>query len=112
MPVWIVARFGIRSATSAAMRSSSSVGRRGGHLDERVVGLAPADDLADVHLVAPERPGHLLVGFEEEPGPADERGDVVGVEPEAEVAVAVGRRRRRDDQRVGGARRGGCRASR
>ena len=89
MPVWIVARFGIRSATNAAMRSSSSADGAGGHLDEGVVRLAPPHDLADVDLVAAEGARHPRVGLEEEPGPPDERGDVVGVQTEAEVPVAV-----------------------
>ena len=97
MPVWIVARFGMRSATKAAMRSSTSDARRR-HLDQRVVGLHPAHDLADVDLVATERARHRGVAFEEEPRPPDERGDVVRVEAEAEVPVAVGRRRRGEHQ--------------
>ena len=91
MPVWIVARSGIRSATNAAMRSSSSVRGGGGDLDERPVDLDPAEHLADVDLVASERARLLGVGLEEEAGAADERGGVVGVDAEAEVAVPIGR---------------------
>ena len=78
-------------------------GCRWDHLDQGVVGLAPSDDLADVHLVSPEGAGHAWVGLQEEPSSPDERGDVVRVQPEAEVSVAVGRRRCRDDQWIGGA---------
>ena len=39
------------------------------HLDQRAVGLDPAEHLADVDLVAPERAGHLLVDLEEEAAP-------------------------------------------
>ena len=68
-------------ARPRSRRSCVGLGRRRrGDLDQRVVGLGPADDLADVDLVAPERPRHLLVGLEEEPGAPDERRDVVGVE--------------------------------
>ena len=48
--------------------------------------------------------GICAVGFEEEPGPADERRDVVGVESEAEVAVAIGRRCGGEHERIGRAR--------
>ena len=37
------------------------------HLDERIVGLGPPHDLADVDLVATERARHLVIRFEEEP---------------------------------------------
>ena len=74
--------------------------RRRGHLDERPVDLDPAEHLADVDLVAAERPRLLGVGLEEEAGAADERGGVVGVDPEAEVAVPIGPRGRGEDERV------------
>ena len=48
-------------------------GLRRGELDERPVDVNPAEDLADVELVASERARHLGVGLQEEPGPADER---------------------------------------
>ncbi len=43
------------------------------HLDQRVVGFAPARDLADVDLVLAERPRELRVGLEEERHLADQR---------------------------------------
>ena len=100
MPVWIVAPFGMRSATKAAIRSSISVRCGGRHLDERVVDLDPTEHLAHVHLVPAERPRHLGVRLQEEPGPTDERRHVVGVQAQAEVAVAIGQRRRRQHQRI------------
>ena len=63
--------------------------RRRCDLEQRSVDLAPAGDLGDVQLVAPERPRHLRVRFEEEPGSSDERRGVVSGDPEAEVAVTV-----------------------
>ena len=71
-------------------------------LDQRIVRLTPPDDLGDVDLVASERAGHLPIGFEKEAGSPDERRDVVGVQPEAEVAMTVRRRRRGQHQRVTG----------
>ena len=91
MPVWIVASSGIRSAIErrdAIVELGTWWGR---HLDERAVDLDPPEDLADVDLVASERPRLLDVRFEEEAGPPDERGGVVGVDAEAEVAVAIER---------------------
>ena len=43
------------------MRRSASPTAAGAHLDQRVVGLGPADNLADVDLVAAERARHLLL---------------------------------------------------
>ncbi len=60
-------------------------------LDERAVRPAPPFDLADVELVAAERARHVFGDLEEEPGPPDEAGRVVGRDAEREVAVAVGR---------------------
>ena len=60
-------------------------------LDQGPVGPAPACDLADVELVASERPRHVVGDLEEEPGPPDEARRVVGGYAEREVAVSVGR---------------------
>ena len=76
-----------------------AVGRR--HLDERAVDLDPTDHLAHVDLVATERPRHLGVRLQEEPGPTDERRHVVGIQAQAEVAVAIGRGCRRQHERIG-----------
>ena len=76
-----------------------AVGRR--HLDERAVDLDPADHLAHVDLVATERPRHLGVRLQEEPGPTDERRHVVGIQAQAEVAVAIGRGCGRQHERIG-----------
>ena len=74
--------------------------RRRRYLDQRPVDLDPAEHLADMDLVAPERAWLLDVGLEEESGAPDERGGVVGVDSEAEVAVPIGRRRGGEDERV------------
>ena len=73
MPVCSVARSGIRSATCAAIAVVELGPRRRADLDQRAVDVDPAEHLADVDLVAPERARHLGVGLEEEPGPPDER---------------------------------------
>ncbi len=87
-------------------RSDLAVGVAGGggrHLDEWSVAPAPADHLRHVDLVAPERAWHGVGDLEEEPATSDEARGVVGRHAEREVAVAIGRRRRGDDQRVVGA---------
>ena len=66
IPAWMVAPSGMRSATNDGDAPVDLVGRDGRDLDERIVGLGPADGLADVELVAPERARHLRVRLEEE----------------------------------------------
>ena len=86
-------------------RSDLEVGRTdSGRCDlvQRIIGLGPSHHLTDVHLVATERPRHLLVRLEEEPRAPDERGDVVGVQTKAEVAVPVWRRCRSKHQWIVG----------
>jgi hypothetical protein len=67
------------------------VGHRRRHLDERALGLAEAEHLRDVQLVEAERPRHARIDLQEERHAPDERGDVLGVGPEAHVAMAIGR---------------------
>ena len=96
MPVWIVAPVGdplgdvarrcARSASVGAGGATSTSGQSASH--------QPTTWLTWTWL-RPNVRGICAVGLEEEPGPADERRDVVGVEPEAEVAVPVRRRRPR-----------------
>ena len=62
------------------MRRSSLVADSRQDLDQRPIHLAPAVDLRDVQLIAAERPRHPVVDLEEEAGPTDERGDVVGAD--------------------------------
>jgi hypothetical protein len=58
-------------------------GRRfgSGHLDQWVVGLAPADDVADVDVVLTAGPRHLRVRLEEHRHLTGERGDVSAFAP-------------------------------
>jgi hypothetical protein len=60
-------------------------------LDERTIDGRPADRLAVMHQVRPERPGHLFVHLEEERNLADEARDVVAVRTQREVAMPVHR---------------------
>ncbi len=71
------------------------------HLDQWVIGLAPADYLGHVDLATAERAGHLMVGLEEQRSAADEGGHVVGVGAEREEAVAVRWRGRGDHEGLG-----------
>jgi hypothetical protein len=100
IPTWIVAPLGMRSATRSAICRSTSVTAGDCQFDQWIVGFGPADDLADVELIASEGARHLAVRFEKEPRPSDERGDVVGTDTEAEVAVTIRRRRRGEHQRI------------
>ena len=76
------------------------VGSDARHLDERSRRLAPPGHLRDVDLVEAERARHLRVGLEEERHAADQRRHVLGVGPEAEVAVGVGHARGGDHERA------------
>ena len=66
MPVWMQEPSATRSATKPASRRDVRRRRRL-DLDERYVVVVPSDDLADVDLIAAERPRHLRVGLDEEP---------------------------------------------
>ena len=72
IPVWRVAPFAdpLGDEPGDAPVVLGQLWRR--NLDQRIVRLAPPDDLGDVDLVASERAGHLPVGFEEESGSSDE----------------------------------------
>jgi hypothetical protein len=98
-PVWTVRTVRVRSATNPAIRSSTGWAAAG--RARRAGGRRRTQPrIWLTWLDAPERAGHLGVGLQEEPGPTDERRHVVGVEPEAEVAVPVRPRRRRQHERV------------
>jgi len=53
-----------------------------------------------VELILPEGAGHLVVHLDEERDLPDHGGHVLGVAPEREVAVPVGRRDRDEHQRT------------
>ena len=101
MPACSVAPSGIRSATSAGDPPVDvvRVGRRATSTSGRSASVQPATWLTWIWL-RPNVRGMPPVGLEEEPRPPDERRHVVGADPEAEVAVAVGRRGRAEHERV------------
>ena len=70
-------------------RAVALVGLDGRDLDERPVGVTLAQHLGGVDLVEAERARHPLVDLEEEDLP-DQRGDVIGVGAEREVAGRSG----------------------
>jgi hypothetical protein len=90
----------MRSTMRRGDRLVALVGNHGRDLDQRPLRLAEAGELRDVQLVEAEGPRHARVELEEERHVADERGDVLGVGPQADEAMAIGRRRRGDDQRA------------
>ena len=65
--------------------------RRCRHLDERIVGLGPTNDLAQVQRVLPEGARHLRIDLDEEGKLSDEARRVVGVGAERHVAVRIRR---------------------
>jgi hypothetical protein len=65
--------------------------RAGREFREGIVGLAPACDLADVHLVLAEGPRHLVVDLEKQGHLPDHGRHVLGVGTQREVTVAVWR---------------------
>ena len=98
IPACSVAPSGIRSATSAAMARSRSPMGWAGQLGRRVVGLAEADQVAHVQLVAAEGARQPRVDLHEERHLADQRRRVLGVGRQREVAVAVRGRHGGHDQ--------------
>lgn len=64
------------------------------------VHVAPPGHLRHVDRVTTERAWHLLVGLQEHRPCPEEPGHIVGVGPQAEVAVAVRQGGRSDDQRT------------
>jgi hypothetical protein len=76
------------------------VGRRGRDLGERRVALAPAEQLGGMDLVEALAARHAVVDLDEERYAPDQRRDLLGVGAEAEVAVPVGRARRRKHERA------------
>ena len=86
-------RRSIRNTIGHESRDVAILGRhpRHGHFDERIIGLGPADDLAQVQRVLPEGARHLRVDLDEEGKLSDEARRVVGVGSERDVAVRIGR---------------------
>ena len=101
-PAWTVAAVGHPLGHVLGDPPVGVARRRVRHLDQRVVGLAPAQHLADVDLVLAERARHLVVDLHEERDRPDHGGDVLGMAAEREVAVAVRRRHRGKDKRAPG----------
>ena len=92
-------------------RSSRSSGAAGGTSTSGRSASQPAEHLRDVDLVEAERARHPRVDLEEERHAADERGDVVGVRAQREVAVPVGRAGRGEHERAARARRAAARGT-
>src|SRR5215210_776452 len=67
---------------------------------KRVVGLAPPDDLADMHLILAVGAGHPVVHLDEEGSFSDQCRHIISVGAQREVAVAIRRPDRSEHQRA------------